>query len=884
MTSSDHGASKTGNLTRDEARRRAEIISGLTYEVRLDFTAGDETFPTETSIRFGCSEPGAETFLDYSAPHLDRITLNGREIDPAAFDGDRIALPGLEEHNEVVVAGLSAYNSTGVGMHRFVDPVDGAVYLHSDYEPFDAHRVFPCFDQPDLKATFDFTVQAPVGWTVISNNAPAAQPPAGEGVSGEAGRMSGEAGRIWSFGPTPKMSTYITAVIAGEYHGVRDTHRNIGLGLFCRKSLASYLDHEEFFEITKQGFDFFEETFGYPYPFGKYDQIIVPEFNAGAMENAGAVTFNEFYLFRSKVTEATRERRAETILHEMAHMWFGDLVTMRWWDDLWLNESFATFASVVAQISATRFRSGWTTFCNGMKLWAYLQDQMPTTHPITADIPDVDSTKVYFDGISYAKGASVLRQLVAWVGEEPFFEGLRNYFRKHEFSNTDLGDFLAAIEEASGRDLRAWSKDWLETAGVNTLRAEYRTRRDGGGEVFDSFAIVQEAPDEWPTFRPHRAGVGLYEMRDGRLVKTRNVEADVSGPRTELPGLAGAPVPDLILPNDGDLAYAKVRFDPRSWATVTEHLGDLDDSLARALCWTAGWDMVRDAELASSDYVDLVLKNIGGETDISIVQLLLNSQTRTLAEGKGLVATAAAIFGAPSSYKDSFSRLARASHENLATEQPGSDRQLTWAKSFIASAIDPQDFGTLLGLLEGSIAFDGLAIDVDLRWQAVATLVGRGADGAALAEAELERDSTDAGKRNLEACLASRPSAEAKAQAWSKLFADPHPPLATMRAIMGADARGLPGFHRFDQVDLLRPYAEPYFQALPKVWDEWSHEVALAFTSGMYPRTIIDPETVEMTDRFLQDHAPSFAARRLLLEGRDTTLRAIKARAKDASK
>src|SRR6266513_2509040 len=451
------------NLTRDEARRRAQLIQTPLYDISLDLTRDSATFACEATIHFLCQDPGASSFIDFLAPSVDSCELNGEEVPKEAFNGARITLSNLRDANELHVLATCDYQNIGAGLNRFKDPVDHKVYLHSQFETFDAHRMFPCFDQPDLKASFTFTVLAPSDWVVVSNNAGQAQTVTGK-----------ENIKRWTFGATPKMSSYLTAIVAGPYHGVRDRHGDVDLGIFCRQSLASYLDPDEIFTVTKQGLDFYAEAYKYPYPFQKYDQLFVPEFSAGAMENIGCVTFNESMLFRSKVTEAVREDRANAILHEMAHMWFGDLVTMRWWDDLWLNESFATFASYLGLVEATRFRSAWTTFASSWKTWAYRQDQLPSTHPIVADAPDIETMKTNFDGITYAKGASVLRQLVAWVGQKEFLDGVRAYFARHAWGNTELTDFLAALEEASGRPLADWSQQWLETTGVNTMRATFK--------------------------------------------------------------------------------------------------------------------------------------------------------------------------------------------------------------------------------------------------------------------------------------------------------------------------------------------------------------------------------------------------------------------------
>ena len=541
--------------------------------------------------------------------------LNGKKLDaPALFDGNRIRLDGLRAQNEVRVVAETSYMNTGEGLHRFVDPVDGEVYLYSQFEVADARRVFACFEQPDLKATFAFTVTAPAHWQVVSNS-PTPEP---------ADVDDRQDVKRWEFDATPRISTYVTALVAGPYHVVRDEfagkEATVPLGLFCRASLAEHLDAEELFDVTRRGFGFFEDVFGLAYPFAKFDQLFVPEFNSGAMENVGAVTHHEDYVFRSRVTDAAHERRAETILHEMAHMWFGDLVTMRWWDDLWLNESFATWASVLSQSESTRWTEAWTTFAVSEKLWALRQDQLPSTHPISADIRDLDDVQVNFDGITYAKGASVLKQLVAWVGRDEFLAGVRAYFAEHAWGNAELSDLFAHLEKTSGRDLSAWGEQWLQTAGVNTLRPLVELDDDG---AYASVTILQSAVDDHPALREHRIAVGLYDHEQDGIVRRRRVEIDVSGERTDLPELVGEQQPDLLLLNDDDLTFAKVRLDERSRQTVVRGIGRISSSLARALCWTAATDMLRDAELPTRDYIELVLAGVERESDVSVVQTVL---------------------------------------------------------------------------------------------------------------------------------------------------------------------------------------------------------------------------------------------------------------------
>jgi aminopeptidase N len=844
---------KNNDLSREEAIDRAALIRDPRYTITLDLT-GEDAFTSDTRIRFGSVRAGAETFVDITAPSVTSIELNGEAVSLDAFDGNRVLLRGLVEDNEVRIVASCAYNRTELGMHRFVDPADGNVYLHTHFEPFGAHRVFACFDQPDLKGTFDFAVIGLPGWVTVANSPLAGKPVTADGTI------------RWTFQTTERMSTYVTCVAAGPYHEVREQHRDIDLGLLCRQSLAPHLDAQELLEITKQGFDFFERAFGYPYMFGgKYDQIFVPESNSGAMENAGLITFNDLYLFRSRVTDAARERRAETILHEMAHMWFGDLVTMRWWNDLWLNESFASFMAVLSQVGATRWTEGWTTFADTEKTWAYKQDQLPTTHPIVAEVPDVESIHLNFDGITYAKGASVLRQLVAWVGEDRFLQGMKAYCKRHEFGNAELADFLDALEEASGRDLHEWSKEWLETAGVNTIRARFAAEERGGQEVFRSFELVQEAPSDWPTLRSHRVAVGLFDLTNAGLVRRASVEFDAIGARTEVPELIGERVPDLALVNDRDLTYAKIRLDDRSLATVVEHLGDLDDSLARTLCWTACWDMTRDAEMPARDYLRLVIGNIGKESKVGVVQSLLAQASAAIN-----------VYGDPAGREETMQRFAQATLNGAREARPGSDHQLAWARAFISAARSEDHLQLVRGLLDGDNPFEGLVVDTELRWHVVRSQAAAGAADAELIDAEGKRDATDRGFRHAAAARAARPAPKAKEEAWRIVVEDLSQPLAMVDEIMG-------GFQQYGQEGLLEPFSARFFEILPRIWDTKDLPDALAFARRMYPQLVNTQETVDRTDRYLSKDSVPAPIRRLLLEGRDGVLRALRARAADAA-
>ncbi|MER5545625.1 aminopeptidase N [Streptomyces sp. CG4] len=851
------------NLTREEAQQRAELLTVDSYEIALDLSGAQEggTYRSVTTVRFDVARAGAESFIDLVAPTVHEVTLNGDALDPAeVFADSRIALPGLLAGRNVLrVVADCAYTNTGEGLHRFVDPVDEQAYLYTQFEVPDARRVFASFEQPDLKATFQFTVTAPEGWTVVSNS-PTPEPK----------------DNVWTFEPTPRISSYITALIVGPYHSVHSVYEKDGqsvpLGIYCRPSLAEFLDSDAIFEVTRQGFDWFQEKFDYAYPFAKYDQLFVPEFNAGAMENAGAVTIRDQYVFRSKVTDAAYEVRAETILHELAHMWFGDLVTMEWWNDLWLNESFATYTSIACQAAApgSRWPHSWTTFANSMKTWAYRQDQLPSTHPIMADIRDLDDVLVNFDGITYAKGASVLKQLVAYVGEDEFFKGVQAYFKRHAFGNTRLSDLLGALEETSGRDLKTWSKKWLETAGINVLRPEVVTDADGS---ITSFAVRQEAPalpagaKGEPVLRPHRIAIGFYDLDagSGKLVRTERVELDVDGELTAVPQLNGKHRPAVILLNDDDLSYAKVRLDEQSLAFVTEHLGDFTESLPRALCWASAWDMTRDAELPARDYLSLVLSGIGKESDIGVVQSLHRQ-----------VKLAIDLYADPAARESLLTRWTDATLAHLRTAEPGGDHQLAWARAFAATARTPEQLDLLEGLLEGTHTIEGLAVDTELRWAFVERLAAVGRFDEAEISAEYERDKTAAGERHAATARAARPTQEAKAEAWSSVVESDKLPNAVQEAVIG-------GFVQTDQRELLAPYTDKYFEAVKGVWDSRSHEIAQQIAIGLYPAVQVSEETLTKTDTWLTSADPNAALRRLVSESRAGVERALKAQAADAA-
>ncbi|TCW26726.1 aminopeptidase N [Dietzia cinnamea] len=862
------------NLTRADAGARSELLSVESYDVEIDLTDGNGgpgsgTFRSRTVVRFSCARPGAETFIDLRSAVIRSAVLNGRELFPAGEenrydDEEGLTLPDLQESNELVVDADLAYTTTGEGLHRMVDPADGEVYLYSQFETADAKRVFACFDQPDLKARYTLTVTAPEKWVVVANTLAEESPAEGGGV-------------VHRFKPTEIMSTYLVALIAGPYHVVEDAytdeHGTIPLRLLCRASLAEYLDADRLFAETKEGFGFYHREFGLPYAFGKYDQIFVPEFNAGAMENAGAVTFLEDYVFRSRVTGYRYERRNETILHEMAHMWFGDLVTMRWWDDLWLNESFATFASVLAQVDATQYTEAWTTFANVEKSWAYRQDQLPSTHPVAADMTDLETVEANFDGITYAKGASVLKQLVAYVGREPFLAGLRAYFAEHAFGNAEFDDLLSALEKSSGRDLSGWADQWLRTTGINPISVDVAVAGSGEGARISELTVVQgPAAPGAGELRTHRLGVGLYNRDDsGALVRTARAELDITGERTVVADLAGQTVPDLVLPNDEDLTYCSVRLDERSLATVLDSLENIVDPLARTLCWSALWEMTREARLPARRFVEVVSRAVPRESQIGVVQRVLTQAQTALAryaDPDWAAATGWATF--------SGAMLAAARDA-----EPGSDHQLAFLTALCACpiGIDQQRvLGTLLDAGAEDAGLPGLVVDTDLRWTVLTSLVAAGVEGVDRIDAELAADDTAGGARRAATARAARPSVAAKEEAEELLLttgADA-PTNAIVRAtLLGLD---LPGHEH-----LLTGLCERYLDDVTALWKARPGDLAQTVAEGIFPSWAVDSETVERFEQVIADESRPSSLRRIIAEQTADMTRALAARAVDAA-
>lgn len=849
------------NLTRAEARERAELIQVDSYQVDLDLTQGPKIFTARTEVTFTAATPGASTFIDLIADRVRTITLNDEALDPAThFAQSRVALPNLATNNTLVIESDQLYMNTGEGLHRFEDPADGEVYLYSQFEVPDSRRMFAVFEQPDLKATFQFTVTAPARWQVVSNQ-PTPEP-VDAGTAGEQADRPGEAIATWKFSPTPVMSSYITALIAGPYAVQRFEHTNtegrtIPMGIFCRESLFEHLDAEYIFEKTVEGFNFFEKEFDYPYPFEKYDQLFVPEFNMGAMENIGAVTHTEAYVFRGQVTDAMRERRVVTVLHELAHMWFGDLVTMQWWNDLWLNESFAEYMSTLATAEATEWTECWTTFAASEKSWAYRQDQLPSTHPVYAEVNDLEDVLTNFDGITYAKGASVLKALVSYVGRESFMQGVHNYFTKHAYKNTVFDDLLAELQATSGRDLQEWSQKWIKTHSPNTLRADFDVDDNG---VFTRFEIVQTAPESGPTLRPHRIAIGEYSLSDNRVERSHRIELDVAATeRTPVTEMVGRARPDFLLINDDDLTFAKIRLDDASAKFAQEHLSKFADSLARTLIWTTLWDEVRDAERPAQDFIHAVAQHIGSETASTTLRTVL-----------GQVHTAVSLYLPEQDRERTTADLAAALWQHV-DAFTGGDVQFQLLLSAMGLTTDDAELARIAGLLDGTVTLPGVTVDQDLRWNLLTALARNGRIEASRIDTELDQDETATGRQAAAKARAAIGTPDAKQRAWDSVFEEESPVNLIVRYT------GV-GFQAVNDPALLRPFVALYFDSVDNVWDAHSFAIASEILEGFYPIELAGPELAQATQAWLDAHSDAAPAlRRILIEHLADVERAVNA-------
>jgi aminopeptidase N len=804
-------------LTQQEAAERAARVREAQYDIRLDLVAGRSTYRGDTTIRFATRDEGP-IFLDFRGKSIDRLEVNGDEASPD-WNGYRLTIPGwlVTPEMTVRIQYENDYDTTGDGFHRFVDPEDGEEYVYTNFEPYEAHRLFPSFDQPDIKGRYTVTVTAPSTWQVVAN-APLAR-----------SERQGDGRTTHSFAETELFSAYLMALVGGPYVVRRHEHAGLDLGLYARRSMERYLIDQapEIFEVTSQGLDFYGEMFDQVYPFAKYDQVFVPEYNSGAMENVGCVTYNELYLFRDPATESQKLDRAETFLHELAHMWFGNLVTMRWWDDLWLNESFATYISYLAMTEATRFTNAWKVFNADIKRWAYQQDQLPTTHPIAGSAADTEIAFLNFDGITYGKGASVLKQLVKYIGRDAFQNGMRTYFKRHGWSNATLDDFLTCLEESSGMSLKDWARLWLRTSSVNTLSTEWQV----DGDRLSALAIRQTAPDDHPTLRPHALEVALAKNGTSPM-KIESIAAWIDGPDTPIAEARGRDIPDLVFPNYGDHAYAKVSLDPASVDFVRNSLDKVEDALLRELLWMSLWEMVRDRELASTEYMAIGRSELPDEPDDDIVNTVLDRTAILI--GRYL----------PESMRESESHTwFEAALANVARTE--GDRQIIWARSAIGAAQMPSDVQRLLDLTEGSASIPVFNGDQEMRWGIATKAIAFGLPHAEeWLDREAQRDRSDRGRRAMLRAEASRPTPEAKEAAWNRIIGEGYGSFHLTRAAML-------GFLWPQQAELLEPYAGRFFDRVRDIFETRDHPFARAFLVALYPAHVADPQVLERSRRLL---------------------------------
>ena len=867
------------NLTKKEAQHRSDMLDVEHYTIHLDLTTGEETFSSITTARFKVKKSG-DTFIDLRAKNVTEVLLDGEDItakaltlNDAGYDEEHgIALTGLTEGEHTLqITADAVYSHSGQGLHRFVDPADNRVYMYTQFEAADAKRMFACFDQPDLKATYDLTVVTPDDFVIVTN-APV-----------ETHVRDGKATHTSTI--DYRLSTYLVALIAGPYFEVKDSwtgtltkhpetpegqygphagqadELTIPLSIYCRQSIAEALDADVLFEQTKQGFDFYHQVFGVMYPFHKYDQVFCPEYNMGAMENAGCVTFRDEYVFTSKPTEYRYERRCDTILHEMAHMWFGDLVTMQWWDDLWLNESFATWSAATAMVANTKYKTAWVTYCSVEKAWAYAQDTLPTTHPISTDASDIEAVEQNFDGITYAKGMSVLKQLAAYVGQDAFLAGVRLHFARHAFGNATFDDLLQSLSESSGRDLSDWAHQWLKTTGVNALRPAF-TVEDG---KYTSFAVEQDGAQPGNgEFRTHRIGVGLYSLIDGKVTRTDRVEVDIDSASKEVSEFIGKDAADLVLVNDDDLTYAIMELDPASLSFVQEHIGDIEDPMARALCWSAAWQMVRNAKMRGRDFVELVRRGAPVEKETAVLGQILAQATTAVtrysdpewveAEGNALLATTL-LEGA---------KVTRDFGQVAFVNQLLSVTPTEEAKEFFRS------------ILEGTPSIDGVEVDAELKWKALTALIAAGDinDPEEKIRAMREEDKLASGQNSAWRAGAAIPTKDVKTAVWKELT-------DTSRSMSNLERRHkLEGLTFAGSAPLLEPFAKDYFALAPRMWKNFSSETALQMVEGLFPYYATSQETVDTAQVVLDSEHPA-ALHRVIAEGQDRLQRALRNREAD---
>ena len=838
-------------LTHEAAITRAKQIAHVSYTLwfRLDDTG--DSYEGRAVLNFDLRESAhsfsSEVPIDFEEGVVKSISLNNAQVpEPEThYDGHHIIFNTSElttGSNRVEIAFEHKYSHTGEGLHQYKDPEDENIYLYSDFEPYYAHRMFPCFDQPDLKASFELTVDAPKEWQIISNTAE-------HDVTKLEGRKS------WAFPPSPLISTYIFALHAGPYKMWKADADGIPLRLFARQTVAKWVDYQEWFRVTRAGIKFYNEQFGYPLPYAKYDQVLVPEYNMGAMENAAAVIYSERYIHRGKVTKEMARNRADTILHEMAHMWFGDLVTMRWWNGLWLNESFATFMSFWA-LQGTGDKDAWQDFFANIKEWAYWQDQLITTHPIESHIADTDHAASNFDGITYGKGASAIKQLFYYLGKDDFREGLQRYFEKYALRNASINNFMQMLAEASSKNLTEWQHVWLQRAGVNSLEAVWSCDEDG---EIAKMTLKQGSEDGAP-LRPHRTRVALYSQAKGgsKYKASKILDVTYSQAETSVDEAVGKPCPAFVFPNYEDYDFAKVTLDPKSLEAVETHLSQVEDPLTRQMLWYVLWDMTTDGRIAANQFADIVIRHAGKEKEPLIVKNLSDSLTRNYFVRHTNPSEETLLrFLAPTQRQEYQGKIEDFLNRQAVTAAPGSDLQLIWFQTYLRAAATPKATNFISGLLKGKRHLSGLKIDQERRWDLISALARLGeSESPTLISDELKKDPSDMGVNASITAEASMPDLAVKKKWMQKMTREETPldksndkplPLSKLKQAMQS-------FHLLNQEELGKNFVEAYFDAIPRLVDKEESEFVATFAQQMYP-ALCTQEIVERTTKFLDSHS-----------------------------
>ncbi len=827
-------------LSQQDAAARSARVSNVAYALEFALT-GKETFSGVTSASFDLADNTAPLTIDLDKATVKSVTVNGKQVD-AKYNNWFVTIAASDlakGRNTVVIAYERLHSTNGEGLHRMVDPVDGRVYTYSHFEPAAAHQMFAVFDQPDLKATYQVTATAPADWHVVSTTR--------ESKIEDLGAL-----RRWTFPTTKKLSPYNFSLHAGPYKVWEDKSGKYPMRLFARQSVAAQVTPEDWFRYTKDGLVFFDEYFGIPYQFEKYDQLLVPDFLYGAMENAGAITFAEGrFLHKAKMTDAQRQSLASVIMHEMAHQWFGDLVTMQWWNGLWLNESFASFMGTLATAEATEFKDAWQSFYSGGKQAAYAQDQKVTTHPIEVPVASTANAFDNIDAITYSKGASTLAQLRHLLGAEVFRKGVHNYLAKYSYQNAKLEDFIGSLGEAAGRDLSGWTRQWLYEAGVNTVTADFSCK---AGKIA-SFTLKQTAPSKaLPTLREQRVQIGTFKVEGGKLALAQNVAVTYSGATTKVPGLVGTACPDLVYPNYQDWGFVKVQLDKRSFATARANLSKVDDALLRSMLWQSLWDGVRDGQLPLNEFIQTALTNAPLEKDYTLLNDVL---------GK---VTASSQYLDAMNLNSTWAKQTRVQLEDMAwngvqANKGNENFQRAWFGTWLNLASSPAALERLQGILAGSTTVEGLNVSQDLRWSIIRRLNRYNVDGAsALVESEAARDKSDTGQAAAIAATVVRPDAQVKSQ-WLATVEDlqTKQPFSKIRTAMGS-------LYPAEQGALSEQTAAARLARLPAIDKEAGPVYMRSYAGSLIPATCT-PASVERLEAAAGKYtALSAGTRRALLD------------------